>query len=97
MTLPLSVLAIHVVVAVWATMRSSRLDRWAGGRRSVAIAFAWFLPALGPVVTLVATIGTTSASHPNLRHAVICCQSGTLPVTATHRAITLGGMTASGR
>lgn len=70
MTLPLSLLAIHVVLAVWATMRSSRIDRWVGARRCLGIAFAWLLPVCGPVVTLAATIGMIGASDPNLRHAV---------------------------
>ena len=71
MSLALSLLALHLALAAWATIRSSRMARWGGVRLGVAIAFAWLLPWFWPTAVLAATIGSAStAGDPNLRHAV---------------------------
>ena len=69
MSLAITLVALHIGLALWALHRSSRIARWSGARRTIAMAFAWLVPLLGPLAVLAATLGS-SAGDPNLRHAV---------------------------
>jgi hypothetical protein len=70
--LDLGFLALHILLALWATRRALRVSRWLGSRRNLAWAFGWLIPVFGPIMVLAATMGTAGGQpgNPDLRNSV---------------------------